>query len=227
VIGDPAWIPSPKNPQPGNFVVTPFYPDGTINLNAGVPYFEFAWNRPVDYNLSTGLMDPGQNNYFADRAHGRAGLAQEAVVYLTTNVKSTFARGKFTQDLVGAMLQDGKNISVNASKPASETTRVAASANEGNEGEAQAIAQAGVQKTSEAQNLANQYSQYRSAPSAESSGNAITSNTIEAPLPAAPIQTTEVATFTPPSKLGGYGSGANNPSLAVISASPQLIAKDA
>ena len=227
VLGDPAWIPSPKNPQPGNFVVSPFYPDGTINLYAGVPYFEFAWNRPVDYNLSTGLMDPGQNNYFADRAHGRAGLAQESVVYLTTNVKSTFARGKFTQDLVGAMLQDGKNVSVNASKPASETTRVAQSANEGNEGEAQAIAQAGVQKTTEAQNLANQYSQYRTAPPAEPSGNVIAGNTLEAPLPAAPIQATEVSTFTPPSKLGGYGSGANNPSLAVTSATPQLIAKDA
>ena len=229
VIGDPAWIPSPKNPQPGTFVVSPFFPDGTINLNAGVPYFEFAWNRPVDYNLSTGLMDPGQNNYFADRAHGRAGLAQEAVVYLTTNVKSTFAKGKFTQDLVGAMLQDGKNISVNASKPASETTRVADSANEGNAGEAQAIAQAGVQKTSEAQNLANQYSQYRSVPTAESSGDVITGNTLAEPLPATPpVQTTEVAPAPPP-KLGagGFGSGANNPSLAGISAAPQLLSKEA
>jgi hypothetical protein len=229
VIGDPAWIPSPKNPQPGTFVVSPFYPDGTINFGAGVPYFEFAWNRPVDYNLSTGLMDPGQNNYFADRAHGRAGLAQESVVYMATNVKCIFSRGKFTQELTGAMLQDGKNIAVNAPAPASETTRVVQSTNDGNAGEEQALAQAGVQKTSEAQTLANQYSQYQSytAPSAESSGNVITGNTITSPLPATPIQATEVAEFTPPPKLGGYGSGANNPSLAVTSDSPQLLSKDA
>ena len=227
VIGDPAWIPSPKNPQPGNFVASPFFPDGTINFNAGVPYFEFAWNRAVDYNLSTGLMDTAQNNYFADRAQGRAGVAQESVIYMALNVKSTFARGKFTQELKGAMLQDGKNVLGSAAPPASETTRVVQSANDGNAGEA--VAQAGVQKISEAQKLANQYAQYRSAPTAESSGNVITGNTIEAPLPAAPIQATEVAASAPPPKLGagGFGSGANNPSLAVTSDVPQLIAKDA
>jgi hypothetical protein len=140
VIGDPAWIPSPKNPQPGKFVVTPFYPDGTINFGAGAPYFEFAWNRVVDYNLSTGLMDPAQNNYFADRTNGRAGVAQESVIYLTLNVKSTFARGKFTQELKGAMLQDGRSVLTSSSPPVSETTRTAASANEGNAGETQAAA---------------------------------------------------------------------------------------
>lgn len=228
VIGDPAWIPSPKNPQPGNFVVTPFFPDGTINFVAGAPYFEFAWNRPVDYNLSTGLMDPGKNNYFADRANGRAGLAQESVIYLTLNVKSTFAKGKFTQELKGAMLQDGKNVLGSASPPASETTRVVVSVNDGNAGEA--VAQAGVQKTSESQNFANQYSQYRSdAPSAEPSGDVVAGNTLAEPLPATPpIQTTEVAPAPPP-KLGagGFGSGANNPSLAGISADPQLLSKEA
>lgn len=227
VLGDPAWIPSPKNPQPGNFVVSPFFPDGTINFKAGAPYFEFAWNRVVDYNLSTGLMDPGQNNFFADRAHGRAGVAQESVVYLTLNVKSTFARGKFTQELKGARLEDGRSVLGSAEPPASETARVAVSANDGNAGETQAAAQSGVQQTAESQILANQYSQYRSAPTVESSGNVITGNTVTSPLPANPIQTTEVAAKPPPSKLGGYGSGANNPSLAITSDAPQLIAKDA
>ena len=88
IIGDPAWIESPKTPQPGNFVVTPFFPDGTINYLAGVPYFEFSWNRPVDYNLETGLMDPGQNNYFSDRENGKAGNAQQSVIYMATGIKS-------------------------------------------------------------------------------------------------------------------------------------------
>lgn len=216
IIGDPAWIPSPKNPQPGNFVVSPFFPDGTINFGAGAPYFEFAWNRAVDYNLNTGLMDPGQNNYFADREHGRAGLAQESVIYLTLNVRSTFARGKFTQELKGARLEDGKNLLDTAAPPASETTRVPLVP--------QAVIQAGVQKTTEAQNFVNQYAQYRSAPTAETIGNVITGNTIAAPLPAKPIQAAEIAAFIPPSKLGvgGYGFGVPRANAD----NPQLIAKD-
>jgi len=239
VIGDPAWIASPKTPQPGKFVVTPFYPDGTINYNAGVPYFEFAWNRPVDYNLETGLMDPGQNNYFADREQGRAGLAQEAVVYMATNVKSTFTRGKFTQQLVGAMLQDGQNKSVNAAKASSATaTQFADDARA--DDEARRIAQgdgadlptnAGVQLVANAQrDLATEPDQ----PTAQSSGNEITGNTIAQPLAATPpvVETADLTTFAGPPKLppggsGGFGTGANNPSLAGTSAAPQLIAKEA
>jgi hypothetical protein len=235
VIGDPAWIASPKTPQPGKFVVTPFYPDGTINYNAGVPYFEFAWNRPVDYNLETGLMDPGQNNYFADRAQGRAGLAQESVIYMTTNVKSTFARGKFTQQLVGAMLQDGQNKSVNAATAFSSTANQFTDARDSDDG-TRRVAQgdsadlptnAGAQLASNAErDLATE----PDPPTAESPGNAITGNTVTQPLAATPpVQTAESAAVAAPSKLppGGFGSGANNPSLAGTSAAPQLIAKEA
>ena len=229
IIGDPSWIPSPKTPQPGAFVVSPFFADGTINYGAGVPYFEFAWNRPVDYNLETGLMDPGQNNYFADRENGRAGIAQESVVYMATGVKSKFGRGKFTQELRGAWLFDKQptTTTITSDQLAADTAADA---------ESRAIAQggdlptlAGVQTASESQNLANQYAQYRSytAPTAESSGNVITGNTIAEPLPATPppIQTTEAGTFTPPPVLGAGGYGFGIPKAD--SNSPQLVAKDA
>ena len=227
IIGDPAWIPSPKTPRPGAFVVTPFFADDTINYGAGSPYFEFAWNRPVDYNLETGLMDPGQNNYFADRDNGRAGIAQQSVIYKTTGIKSKFGRGKFTQELTGVWLMDGEQTTTEITKDA---IAAAAAADD----EARRITSgesvsgglprlAGVEKAAEASIL----NQYRSSPTVESSGNAITGNTIAGLLPAIPpIQTTEVAPAPPP-KLGGYGSGANNPSLAGISADPQLLSKDA
>jgi hypothetical protein len=228
IIGDPAWIASPKTPQPGEFVVSPFFPDGTINYGAGSPYFEFAWNRPVDYNLETGLMDPGKNNYFADRENNRAGIAQESVIYKATGIKSKFSRGKFTQELKGAWLFDGKNETVKAPTPASETTRTTQSANEGNEGEAQAAATRDNEIQMARDDAGRNPANWSDAPSAELSGDVVASNTLEAPLPATPpIQTTEVVPTPPPSKLGGYGSGANNPSLAVTSASPQLIQKDA
>jgi hypothetical protein len=255
IIGDPAWIPVAKNPQPGAFVVTPFFPDGTINYSAGVPYFEFAWNRPVDYNLQTGLMDPGQNNYFSDRENGRAGLAQESVIYQTLMIKSKFSRGKFTQQLDGNWLFDGKDkttpvaavaadqLSADAAADAEsrnlaqglsdDTTRTEATANSnyGNEGNRTASislpVSAGVTSTAQASVL----SQYPSSPTTQSPGNVITGETIAAPSPASPppVQATQLAAIPAPPKLpsGGFGTGANNPSLAVTSAEPQLIAKDA
>jgi hypothetical protein len=106
IMGDPAWIPSPKAMQPGKFVTAPFEADGTINAKASGAYFEFAWNRPRDYDLGTGLMDAGKNNYFADRSQGKAGLAQEAVTYQATSCKSIFRGGKFTQELKGIWVTD-------------------------------------------------------------------------------------------------------------------------
>ena len=236
IIGDPAWISSPKTPQLGAFVVTPFYPDGTINYNAGVPYFEFAWNRPVDYNLQTGLMDPTQNNTRNNFVE-LAGHAQQSVIYMTTNVKSMFKGGKFTQELKGMYLTEGLNKSVAA--PAVTSSQLAADA--AADAESRMIAdsgsipaQAGVAvatKTEVAVTNSNAYqNNYGRSPTPET-GPVVSSNQTNAPLPAepAPIQATQVAATAAPSKIGagGYGSGANNPSLAVNSDSPQLIAKDA
>jgi hypothetical protein len=61
IIGDPAWI------QQGSLAggVTsadlspqPFLPDGTINFDNSQVLFEIAWQRPEDYDLSTGLANP-------------------------------------------------------------------------------------------------------------------------------------------------------------------------
>jgi hypothetical protein len=86
---------------------------------------------------------------------------------------------------------------------------------------------AGVQKTADASIL----NQFPSSPTVQSPGDVITGETIAAPQPAnpPPAQATELAAVTAPPKLpsGGFGSGANNPSLAVTSAAPQLISKEA
>lgn len=105
ILGDPAWIPPPTNIQVGQFSTSAFFPDGSINTSASAPYFEFAWNKPTDYDPNTGLMDPGKNNFGAARTNGVAGIAQQAVSYTATTVKSTFRGGRFTQELVGNWLQ--------------------------------------------------------------------------------------------------------------------------
>ena len=109
IIGDPAWIPSVVPLTSGKFVTKPFNPDGSINTTASAPYFKFAWNRPVDYDLNTGLMDPGANNNNSNRLAGIAGDAQESVAYIASKCRSTFKAGKFTQELEGTWLQDVTN----------------------------------------------------------------------------------------------------------------------
>ena len=105
ILGDPAWIPPPTNIQPGQFSTSPFFADGSINFTSSAAYFEFAWNKPTDYNTTTGLMDPGQNNFGSNRTAGKAGVAQQAISYQATSVKSKFRGGKFTQELTGTWLQ--------------------------------------------------------------------------------------------------------------------------
>ena len=107
IIGDPAWLPNAYYEyNTDTFSTAAFWPDGTINSTAGSAYFEMAFNRPVDYNLSNGLMDPGQKNYFADREKGVAGVAAEAVTYRAIRCKNIFRGGRFSQDLEGAWVWD-------------------------------------------------------------------------------------------------------------------------
>jgi hypothetical protein len=106
ILGDPAWLPSAESIKAvltgqQSIYSNPFNPDGSINAVASVPYFTFAWNRPVDYNLETGLMDVNQGNYRTNFVSTDPGLAQESVTYIGLKTRSRFLRGKFTQELEG------------------------------------------------------------------------------------------------------------------------------
>lgn len=107
IIGDPAWIEQgevrgglPKL----STIYDAFQPDGTISYSGQEPLFEILWNKPRDYDLTKGIMDPGTLNYGADRAAGVAGDAVQSQVYKMTRCVSTFSRGQFTQELEGAQI---------------------------------------------------------------------------------------------------------------------------
>lgn len=104
IVGDPSLIQQgeirgqlPK----GRNMYGPFLPDGTINYAGQEVLFEIAFNRPVDYDLTTGLMDTSKNNFNANQAAGRVGDPQDSNVYRASFVTSYFSRGKFEQDLEG------------------------------------------------------------------------------------------------------------------------------
>ena len=123
IVGDPAWLPSPlEQTIESNFTTAAFYPDGAINTTASGAYFSVGWNRPTDYNLQTGLLDPGTTNYFADRQNGIAGLSREATTYVGTSVTHIFKGGKFTQELSGSIARYDVNAGTDAGRPAKTPT---------------------------------------------------------------------------------------------------------
>ena len=100
IIGDPAWI------QQGSLCggltgsdlpEGPFLPDGTISFDNSQVLYEIAWQRPEDYNISTGLADP-----YA-RPGNTPGTPQQTNTYLATKVLSEFRGGKFEQTITGAL----------------------------------------------------------------------------------------------------------------------------
>ena len=102
IVGDPAWL------QQGSlfagvsieeFDYNPFLPDGSINFDSSQVLFEVSWQRPEDYNLSTGLADPYSRT---EKTTGNR-LPIQSYVYVATTCVNEFKQGKFEQVLNGAL----------------------------------------------------------------------------------------------------------------------------
>jgi hypothetical protein len=237
ILGDPAWIPPPTNIQPGQFTTSPFFPDGSINFTSSAAYFEFAWNQPTDYNTTTGLMDPGQNNFGSNRTTGRAGIAQQAVSYQATSVKSKFRGGKFTQELSGVWLQTPAKNAVAAADtgrktdPATLTKIVGSIGNIQDAAQPITVSSLGLLAGTSIYNINNVRDRAPSAVNIESSTtpNSISSINNAEPRPAVPSTvdvSVQVVTSVPaPPVLGSViGDGIGDPKAS--SAPPQGIVND-
>lgn len=110
IIGDPAWI------QQGSIIgingltdsiSQPFSLDGTINFDGVQPMFEVAFQKPEDYDLSTGLADP-----YKDK-NNKSRLPKQSFIYQGTIVTSEFRGGRFEQLIEGSLypfpVPDGSN----------------------------------------------------------------------------------------------------------------------
>lgn len=107
IVGDPAWIfqgETWSGIQGLKFNYGPFLPDGTINFEGQEVLFKVSFNRPTDYDLNTGLQDPGASNYRSNRSSGVAGDARQQFLYKATEIHSTFSRGRFEQELNGVLM---------------------------------------------------------------------------------------------------------------------------
>ena len=104
IIGDPAFLQQGEvtaGVSERTFTFNPFNDDGTINFDCGAVVFDITWNRPQDYDLNTGLMDPTKNNTASNKLTNQE---PESATYYGTHVTSTFRGGRFEQLLKGTML---------------------------------------------------------------------------------------------------------------------------
>jgi hypothetical protein len=102
ILGDPAWLQQGEvstgvNAQTFNY--KPFNPDGTINYDSQQVTFTVSFNRPTDYNFSTGIMN----------TNSASGAPKETFAYIATECRSVFSKGQFTQELTGSLLPLGSN----------------------------------------------------------------------------------------------------------------------
>ena len=119
IVGDPAWIQQGAyagGVSAQEFDFNPFLPDGTINFDAREVLFEIAWQRPEDYDLTTGLADP----------YARSSRRQpvQSRVYTAMQCTSEFNKGSFYQTIQGKLYFFEKPNATNkaATSPAAGST---------------------------------------------------------------------------------------------------------
>ena len=103
IIGDPAWIQQGSlcgGVSAQDLSVSAFLPDGTINFDNMQVLFEVVWQRPEDYDLSTGLADPYARQ---NRQNGTPGEPIQTNVYQAIKVVNEFRGGKFEQIITGLL----------------------------------------------------------------------------------------------------------------------------
>lgn len=120
ILGDPAWIAQgsffrPVNQETfgGKALTSGFMPDGSVAFDNQEILFEIVWQRPEDYDLSTGLADP----YSKTQQKYNARVALQSRVYIATKVVSEFRSGRFEQTLEGKIYTFLKSDGSNAAKP--------------------------------------------------------------------------------------------------------------
>jgi len=96
IMGDPDYL-IQDSPGSINEAYKQFYGPGfSINPNGGQVFIEINFREAIDYNDTTGLMDLNENIIFWKYPKE---LNIKGVSYQLISVKSSFSKGKFTQDL--------------------------------------------------------------------------------------------------------------------------------
>lgn len=128
IVGDPAWIQQGEisdKISASNFSYNPWNADDGINYDASQIVFNVTWNLPVDFDLSTGIQNPGQDQMPVSRADNKNYQGRLSAKYKPDQVQSYFSKGSFTQTITGQLISipiPDKNVIANSQTPAIEPT---------------------------------------------------------------------------------------------------------
>ena len=109
ILGDPDWIQQGslfKEIKVGETQIadsTGFGEDGSISFETGDVLYEIVWQRPEDYDLTTGVADPYSGGYSGNANKQRAPI--QSRVYQVVKVISEFRQGRFEQTIEGTLYQ--------------------------------------------------------------------------------------------------------------------------
>ena len=145
IVGDPAWLVQRESiglTAAGFEFGSGFYSDGTVNTDIQQAVFAVNWNAPADYNngksgpySGTGLVDVNASATEGNNNNLAAAPTQSSAAYMATQVRSTFSKGKFTQELKGNALKNlnSKQLAAAAGRPpgSSNTNQPAANQPQG------------------------------------------------------------------------------------------------
>jgi len=102
ILGDRAWMQQGEvafGVSARNFEYNPFTADGAINYDSQQVTYTVAFNRPTDYDFSTGIMNTNSGT----------GSPQETFRFQAKSCKNVFSKGRFEQELVGSLIPPTTN----------------------------------------------------------------------------------------------------------------------
>ena len=127
VLGDPDYLMPSVGTSQGGGENKWYGSDLSINPNSGQVFFEISFQQAEDYDNKTGLLIPNSDIQFADYPDSMK-VKPKGIVYMLTQVISTFSKGKFEQTLKGSIPEFVKG-GAKESTDARETTPPASSTN--------------------------------------------------------------------------------------------------
>ena len=126
ILGDPDYL-MPSVGLAGTNGLQKWYGDNlTINPNSGQVFIEIYFEQGSDYNNTSGLLIPNGDIQFMNYPKELKDKVK-GMVYMLTNVTSTFSKGKFEQSLSGIIPEFAKAGDTATTPPVAPNSRAAAS----------------------------------------------------------------------------------------------------
>jgi hypothetical protein len=126
ILGDPDYL-MPSVGLAGTNGLQKWYGDNfSINPNSGQVFIEIYFEQAEDYNNTSGLLVPNGDIQFMNYPPELKGKVK-GMVYMLTNVTSTFSKGKFEQSLSGIIPEFAKAGDTATTPPVAANSRSAAS----------------------------------------------------------------------------------------------------